>query len=72
MRVAWPPLSAWKVDGLVAGAVKKKTCGTSPLNAANRYPAAADGSLGLPWGRACPRRPRASNVATEVIMVLDL
>lgn len=72
MRVAWPPLRAWKVNGLVAGAVKKKTCGTSPLKAANRYPAAADGSLGLPWGRACPRTPKASNAVTEVIIVLGL
>jgi len=48
IRVALPPFRAWKVDGLSAGAVRKKTCGTSPLNAAARYPAAPDRSLRLP------------------------
>lgn len=60
------------MDGLLAGAVKKKTCGTSPLNAAKRYPAAADGSLELPWGRAWPRTLSASSDVTEANMMLSL
>lgn len=69
INVAAPPFKAWNVVGLSEAAVKRKTCGTSPLKAAAKNPAAADGSLEEPWGRACAKTPRASKAAKEYMTV---